>query len=114
MNAKNVKDTLLTSHPLPNIGRVVVTGNPMTGWTLVEWDGIRNFSWIRAQQGSGLTGTATGRHDGLHAVCRYRRYRVYWSPRRSTVSGISARCAGVGAGPPSVAGTLRTPVRPVG
>jgi len=44
MNAKNVKDTLLTSHPLPNTGRVVVTGNPMTGWTLVEWDGIRNFS----------------------------------------------------------------------
>jgi hypothetical protein len=29
---------------LPNTGRVVVTGNPMTGWTLVEWDGIRNFS----------------------------------------------------------------------
>jgi hypothetical protein len=28
---------------LPNIGRVVVTGNPMTGWTVVEWDGIRNF-----------------------------------------------------------------------
>ena len=44
MNAKNVKDTLLTSHPLSNTGRVVVTGNPMTGWTLVEWDGIRNFS----------------------------------------------------------------------
>jgi broad specificity phosphatase PhoE len=44
MNAKNVKDTLLTSHPLPNTGRVVLTGNPMTGWTLVDWDGIRNFS----------------------------------------------------------------------
>jgi broad specificity phosphatase PhoE len=44
MNAKNGKDTLLTSHPLPNIGRVVVTGNPTTGWTLVDWDGIRNFS----------------------------------------------------------------------
>ncbi|MGA7054016.1 MAG: histidine phosphatase family protein [Mycobacterium sp.] len=44
MNAKNVKDSLLTSHPLPNVGRVVVTGNPMTGWTLVDWDGIRNFS----------------------------------------------------------------------
>ena len=44
MNAKNVKDTLLTSHPLPNTGRVVVTGNPMTGWTLVDWDGIRNFT----------------------------------------------------------------------
>ncbi len=43
MNTKNAKDSLLTSHPLPNIGRVVITGNPMTGWTLVEWDGIRDF-----------------------------------------------------------------------
>lgn len=43
LNAKNAKDSLLTTHPLPNIGRVVVTGNPMTGWTVVEWDGIRNF-----------------------------------------------------------------------
>lgn len=44
MNVKNGKDSLLTSHPLPNIGRVVVTGNPTNGWTLVDWDGIRNFS----------------------------------------------------------------------
>ncbi len=44
MNTQNGKDSLLTSHPLPNIGRVVITGNPITGWTLVEWDGIRNFS----------------------------------------------------------------------
>ena len=44
MNAKNAKDSLVTSHPLPNIGRVVITGNPMTGWTLVDWDGIRNFT----------------------------------------------------------------------
>jgi len=44
MNAKNGKDSLLTSHPLPNIGRVVITGNPMTGWTLVDWDGVHNFS----------------------------------------------------------------------
>jgi broad specificity phosphatase PhoE len=43
MNTKNAKDTLLTTHPLPNIGRVVITGNPMTGWTLVDWDGIRDF-----------------------------------------------------------------------
>ena len=43
MNTKNAKDTLLSSHPLPNIGRVVITGNPMTGWTLVDWDGIRDF-----------------------------------------------------------------------
>jgi broad specificity phosphatase PhoE len=43
MNVKGAKDSLLTSHPLPNVGRVVITGNPMTGWTLVDWDGIRNF-----------------------------------------------------------------------
>jgi hypothetical protein len=29
---------LLTSKPLPNLGRVVVTGNPSDGWTLTEWD----------------------------------------------------------------------------
>jgi broad specificity phosphatase PhoE len=44
MNAKNGKDRLLTGHPLPNIGRVVVTGNPTDGWTLVDWDGIRDFT----------------------------------------------------------------------
>jgi broad specificity phosphatase PhoE len=44
MNVKNPKDSLLASHPLPNVGHVVITGNPMTGWTLVDWDGIRNFS----------------------------------------------------------------------
>ncbi len=43
LNVKNPKDSLLTSHPLPNGARVVITGNPMTGWTLVDWDGIRNF-----------------------------------------------------------------------
>ncbi|OSC43011.1 histidine phosphatase family protein [Mycobacterium decipiens] len=43
MNAKNSRGNLLTTHPLPNIGRVVITGNPITGWRLVEWDGIRNF-----------------------------------------------------------------------
>lgn len=43
MNVKNAKDSLLTSHPLPNVGRVVITGNPMNGWTLVDWDGIRDF-----------------------------------------------------------------------
>jgi hypothetical protein len=45
MNVKNPKDSLATSHPLPNLGRVVVTGNPATGWTLVDWDGIRDFSY---------------------------------------------------------------------
>ncbi|MEC4762411.1 histidine phosphatase family protein [Mycobacterium sherrisii] len=44
MNTINGKTSLLTSHPLPNIGRVVITGNPTNGWTLVDWDGIRNFS----------------------------------------------------------------------
>ena len=44
LNVTNAKDSLLTSHPLPNIGRVVISGNPMTGWTLVDWDGVRNFN----------------------------------------------------------------------
>jgi len=44
MNVKNPKESLLTNHPLPNIGRVVITGNPVTGWTLVDWDGIRSFT----------------------------------------------------------------------
>ncbi len=45
MNVKNPKDSLATKHPLPNVGRVVITGSPMTGWTLVDWDGIRDFSY---------------------------------------------------------------------
>jgi broad specificity phosphatase PhoE len=45
MNVKNSKDSLAASHPLPNVGRVVITGNPMTGWTLMDWDGIRDFSY---------------------------------------------------------------------
>jgi broad specificity phosphatase PhoE len=45
MNVKNPKDSLATSHRLPNLGRVVITGNPATGWTLVDWDGIRDFSY---------------------------------------------------------------------
>jgi broad specificity phosphatase PhoE len=44
LNARSARNNLLTSHPLPNIGRVVISGNPMTGWTLVDWDGIRNFT----------------------------------------------------------------------
>jgi len=44
LNVKNPKSSLLTTHPLPNAGRVVITGNPMNGWTLVDWDGIRNFT----------------------------------------------------------------------
>ncbi len=45
MNVKNPKDSLATSHPLPNLGRVVITGSPVRGWTLVDWDGIRDFSY---------------------------------------------------------------------
>ncbi|MCB0934122.1 MAG: histidine phosphatase family protein [Mycobacterium sp.] len=44
LNVTNPKDSLRTDHPLPNTGRVVVTGNPVTGWTLKEWDGITDFS----------------------------------------------------------------------
>ncbi len=45
MNVKNPKDSLATSHPLPNLGRVVITGSPAMGWTLVDWDGIKDFSY---------------------------------------------------------------------
>lgn len=38
MNVHNPDQSLLTSKPLPNMGRVVVTGNPSDGWTLTEWD----------------------------------------------------------------------------
>jgi broad specificity phosphatase PhoE len=43
MNARNAKNSLATDHPLPNTGRVVLTGNPVIGWTLVDWDGITSF-----------------------------------------------------------------------
>jgi broad specificity phosphatase PhoE len=43
MNARNGNRNLLTDHPLPNASRVVLTGNPITGWTLQEWDDITNF-----------------------------------------------------------------------
>ena len=45
LNVQNPKDSLATSHPLPNLGRVVITGSPAMGWTLVDWDGIRDFSY---------------------------------------------------------------------
>ncbi|PRI15999.1 histidine phosphatase family protein [Mycobacterium shigaense] len=38
MNVRNADPSLLTSRPLPNVGRVVLTGNPSDGWTLTEWD----------------------------------------------------------------------------
>lgn len=45
MNVKNPKDSLATTHHLPNLGRVVITGSPVMGWTLVDWDGIRDFNF---------------------------------------------------------------------
>lgn len=44
LNTSNGNDSFLTVHPLPNIGYVVVTGSPTHGWTLVDWNGIRNFN----------------------------------------------------------------------
>ncbi|MGE2717196.1 histidine phosphatase family protein [Mycolicibacterium litorale] len=39
MNVDNPRPELLRAHPLPNTGRVVVTGSPARGWTLIDWDG---------------------------------------------------------------------------
>jgi broad specificity phosphatase PhoE len=39
MNVKNPDNSLLTSDPLPNIGRIVVVGSPQGGWTLTNWNG---------------------------------------------------------------------------
>jgi broad specificity phosphatase PhoE len=38
MNVHNPDLSLLSGRPLPNLGRVVLTGNPTDGWTLTEWD----------------------------------------------------------------------------
>jgi broad specificity phosphatase PhoE len=38
MNVRNADPSLLTTKPLPNVGRVVITGNPSGGWILTEWD----------------------------------------------------------------------------
>ncbi len=38
MNVRNPDRSLLTGKPLPNMGRVVVTGDPAHGWTLTDWD----------------------------------------------------------------------------
>jgi broad specificity phosphatase PhoE len=40
MNVTNPDEELMISHPLPNVGEVVIEGNPATGWTLISWDGI--------------------------------------------------------------------------
>jgi broad specificity phosphatase PhoE len=38
MNVRNPDPSLLKTKPLPNVGHVVLTGNPTDGWTLAEWD----------------------------------------------------------------------------
>ena len=38
MNVHNPDPSLLKTKPLPNVGHVVLTGNPSDGWTLTEWD----------------------------------------------------------------------------
>jgi broad specificity phosphatase PhoE len=38
MNVRNPDPSLLTGKPLPNIGHVIVNGNPSEGWTLTDWD----------------------------------------------------------------------------
>ncbi|WP_370369305.1 histidine phosphatase family protein [Mycolicibacterium sp. CH28] len=43
LNVRNAHNSLLVDHPLPNTGRVVVTGNPVMGWTLQDWDGVTQF-----------------------------------------------------------------------
>lgn len=45
MNVKNPKNSLATTTPLPNVGKVVITGSPTMGWTLLDWNGIRDFSY---------------------------------------------------------------------
>jgi len=44
LNVRNGKTSLLRDHPLPNTGQIVLTGNPTSGWTVVSWDGITNFT----------------------------------------------------------------------
>lgn len=38
MNVRNPDTSLLAGKQLPNLGRVVVTGNPSDGWTMTDWD----------------------------------------------------------------------------
>jgi len=39
MNVTNPDNSLLTTHSLPNTGRIVVAGSPRDGWKLTYWDG---------------------------------------------------------------------------
>jgi broad specificity phosphatase PhoE len=39
MNVTNPDNALMTTHPLPNTGHIVITGSPRDGWKLTYWDG---------------------------------------------------------------------------
>jgi broad specificity phosphatase PhoE len=41
MNVRNPRPDLAENQPLPNTGHVIVTGNPVDGWTLVDWNGTK-------------------------------------------------------------------------
>jgi broad specificity phosphatase PhoE len=40
MNVRNPDQSLMSRHPLANTATVVLRGNPIAGWTLIDWDGI--------------------------------------------------------------------------
>lgn len=40
MNVTNPDPTLLLTHQLSNTGIIELSGNPVDGWTLVNWDGV--------------------------------------------------------------------------
>jgi hypothetical protein len=40
MTVRNPDPLLMITHQLPNVGEVVIQGNPQDGWTLVSWDGV--------------------------------------------------------------------------
>lgn len=41
MNAENADPALLATQPLPNTGYVVLRGDPVDGWKLLDWNGTR-------------------------------------------------------------------------
>ncbi len=45
MNVSNGNNGLATQRSLQNTGKVVIKGSPADGWTLVEWAGLRDFSY---------------------------------------------------------------------
>ena len=107
MNTKNPKDSLLNNHPLPNVGRVVITGNPTTGWTW--WNGRRPQLQLISHPRK-VDGAVPCRHDGrmgmsLPAV------PGLLGAESLPFAGRRTRRAGVGPRPPPVAGPLRAPRR---